>query len=170
MKTLLITLLIVAGGAAYGLAATLEWNYHIGTDNWPTNYYIDQVWADGKGGCVAIFSMDNDDTWTTIRSTVIRFDKKGAIAWSNTYARAICEFGYVDRKTAVYTVTSEAAGDQAVHVVDKKAVETVTSEADTDISCSFNSEMGPLGDKKGFFVERDDAPDNSVQLRRYSYK
>jgi hypothetical protein len=148
-------------------AATLQWSYSLGTDSADFDYYVQQVWADGKGGCVAVLQRDNIFPGTT-DATVLRFDKHGNVVWSNTYASVEARLGYVDKKTAVLTLSPKIA-DQTVHVIAKNGTDTAVSELLTDIVSGANA-AGSSGDKKGFFIGRDNATDHVVKLQRFTYK
>ena len=43
-------------------AATFQWAYVIGTSATPIEVYVDQVVADGSGGCVVVWNERNNDT------------------------------------------------------------------------------------------------------------
>jgi hypothetical protein len=148
-------------------AATLQWTYILGSDSGEFDYYVQQVWADGKGGCVAVLQRDTISSNTT-DATVLRFDKKGNIVWSNTYASVGARLGYVDKKSMVFTLSPKIA-DQTVHAVDKHGVETTLAELLADIVSDAKA-AGSAGDKKGFFIGLDNAIDHVVKLQRFTYK
>ena len=65
------------------------------------------------------------------------------------------------------------AGDsenQIVVTIDKKGQETVIENPAANIDGRINSEIGPMGDKKGFFAEEENKTSDKVFLVRYSYK
>jgi hypothetical protein len=149
-------------------AATFQWAYVIGTSATPIEVYVDQVVADGSGGCVVVWNERNNDTVHT-RVFLLRLDKKGVVVWmNNTIETEDIELGMVDKNNVVASITPES-GDERTMIVDKKGGMTMLAEAGADVSCDMNSEIGPTGDKKGFFVVVTGAS-GDVVLQRYSFK
>jgi hypothetical protein len=98
-----------------------------------------------------------------------RLDKKGVVVWmNNTIETEDIELGMVDKNNVVASITPES-GDERTMIVDKKGGMTMLAEAGADVSCDMNSEIGPTGDKKGFFVVVTGAS-GDVVLQRYSFK
>jgi len=154
--------------AAPASAATLLWSSTLGTSDSNFEYSVDQLVADGSGGCVVVVSrydlnMGEDSV------IVVRLDKKGATRWTKTYTDTWdAEISYIDKKVAVYSLDSNV-DNETVRVVDIAGTETTISESGVDVTSDMNGEMGPTGDKKGFFVVvRDDS--GPLVLRRYTYK
>ncbi len=149
-------------------AATLLWSVLLGEDTAQFDFSVDQLVADGAGGCVAVVNRyDNNANQEAV--IVVRFDKKGTALWSKLYPDTYdIEISYTDKKIVIGT-RSPVSGDETVIAIDLAGTETTISEANTDIYSDPNGEIGPTGDKKGFFVIAADSSGAYV-LRRYSYK
>jgi len=147
-------------------ALTKQWTYDLGTDTIDTDYYIDQIAADDKGGCAVVWKEDNTNTWTNT-VYVTYFDKKGQKVWEKSFLDKAAEISYCTKKTVVFAVRS--SGNEFIVSIDKKGVESIAEKPDADINGSMNSETIPLGDKKGFFVERS-VVGEKCSLVRYTYK
>ena len=146
-------------------AATLQWSYIIGTTSVGTNYYVDQIVADGKGGCIAVWTMHDpiphDDIY------IARFDKKGNKLWEKSFTRRNVKISDCDKKKVVFTISPTGPGSGSTYVVDKKGV--LKEVYSTTIM--MNDKIGPAGDKKGFFVQSDHyGIYGDIAIIRYSYK
>ncbi len=174
MKTHLFSIALVAfivsmlGGVAH--AATEQWRHGLATDVTNINYYVDQIVADGKGGCVASVWAENTDTYATVSYYVAYFDKKGTKVWEKTYYDRDGEIAYCNSKVAVIGLGSSTSDYAKVIAIDKKGVESVAEDPAADIYGELNSQIGPIGDKKGFIVEEEDIASRKISLVRYSYK
>lgn len=170
MNRLLLVLCAVTAvaSAVQVSAATLLWANLLAENTAQFTYSVDQIVADGAGGCVvAIWRHDNNLNEDAV--IVARFDIKGTARWSKIYLDTYdAEISYVDKKVTVFSLLP-VSGDETVAVVDRAGTEQMIAEANTDVYCNPNSEIGPTADKKGFFVIARDASGASV-LRRYSYK
>ncbi len=170
MKTLVLQCLVVVCllAAASARAATFQWAFVIGTSAAPIDVFVDQLVADGSGGCVVVWN-EYDNNTTHRRVFLLRLDKKGVAVWSyNSAETSDIELGMVDKNNVVASITPEV-GDERVMIVDKKGGMTPMQEAGADVYCDMNSEIGPTGDKKGFFVVVVRAS-GEVVLQRYSFK
>lgn len=168
-RLLLVLCVVIAVATAMPVsAATLLWANLLGENTAQFNYNVDQVVADGVGGCVVSVTR-HDNIANQDAVIVVRFDSKGSARWSKIYLDTYdAEISYVDKKVAIYSL-SPVSGDETVAVVDLAGTEQVIAEANTDVYCDPNGEIGPTADKKGFFVIAYDASGAYV-LRRYSYK
>ncbi len=149
-------------------AATEQWSYEFGTSVSNIDYYVDQIVTDGKGGCVVGWAYENTATWSFVSYAVIYFDKKGNKIWEKTYINQTAEIAYCTSKITVFGLSS-GSGNQTVVTVDKKGVESVAEDPAANIDGRINSEIGPIGDKKGFFAEKKTTA-GTCSLVRYSYK
>ncbi len=149
-------------------AATLAWTVVLGTSSPPVDVSVDQVVADGSGGCVIVWNEYNNVTHHNV-VCMMRMDKKGVAVWANnTTETSDVELGMVDKNNVVASITPET-GDEYTLVVDKKGLMGTIQEAGADVFCDMNSEMGPTGDKKGFFVAVVRGS-GEVVLQRFSFK
>lgn len=165
LQCLVVMCLLVA---APGYAATFQWAFVIGTSAAPIDVSVDQLVADGSGGCVVVWE-EYDNVALHNRVVVLRLDKKGAVVWTNNSTNTEdIELGMVDKNNVVASINPEV-GEYRVMIVDKKGVMTTMQEAGADVKCSMNSEIGPTGDKKGFFVVVVRGS-GEVVLQRYSFK
>ena len=147
-------------------ALTKQWTYDLGSDTIDTVCFIDQIAADGKGGCAIVWIEDNTNVWTNT-VYVTYFDKKRQKVWEKSYPGKNAEISYCSKKTVVFAVSG--TGYEFIVSIDKKGVESIAAKPDADINGSMNSETIPLGDKKGFFVERSEVG-AKCSLVRYTYK
>lgn len=153
-------------------ALTKQWTYDLGSDTINSDYDIDQVAADGKGGCAVVWIVQNNVTWDDI-SFVAYFDKKGNKVWERSYSSNMyIEVAYCTKKMTIFCVFPgyEEPGNEITVTIDKKGIETVLENPALNIDGDFNSETIPLGDKKGFFAERKEYGGGKCSLVRYSYK
>ena len=175
MKTKLFIIAIITfvislfSGSAYAL--TEQWTYDLGTETADIYYDIDQIAVDGKGGCAIVWYMDNHDTWVET-AYVTYLDKKGNKVWEKSYPNKEAEIAYCSKKMIVFAVFPEYGhtGNQIIVTIDKKGQETVIEKPGSNIDAGVNHEMKPLGDKKGFFVERNETGMGKCSLVRYTYK
>ncbi len=149
-------------------ALTNQWSYDLGTETPNLKYEIDQITADGKGGCSVVWIEKNYDTGTNTRA-VAYFDKKGNKVWEKLYPKRYAKIAYCNKNMTVFAVTDDL-GNQIVVTIDKKGQETVIEKPDAKIDGRVNSDIGPMGDKKGFFAEEENQTSDKVFLVRYSYK
>ncbi len=149
-------------------ALTTQWSYELGTETSDLKYNIDQITADGKGGCATVWIKKNYDTGTNTYF-VAYFDKKGNKVWEKSYIKKFAEVSYCNKNITVFCVYDDL-GNQIVVTIDKKGQETVIEKPGTNIDGRINSEIGPTGDKKGFFAEEENRTSDKVFLVRYSYK
>ncbi len=150
-------------------ALTKQWNYDLGTDTVDLDYYIDQIAADGKGGCAVVwYKYDSSSGIETVYVT--RFDKKGQKVWEKSYPERDAEIAYCTKKMIIFAVFN-GSGNEIVVSIDKKGIESNAENPTADIDGKFNSETIPLGDKKGFFAERKETSLlGKCSLVRYTYK
>ncbi|MCX7004140.1 MAG: hypothetical protein NTV22_12845 [bacterium] len=171
MKTLLRTFVFVAGLllTVPAGAATLAWAVVLGTSSPPITVTVDQLIADGSGGCVIVWNAYDGGTLHT-KVYTMRLDKKGAVVWRVTTINTHdVQLGMVDKKNAVASLTPEV-GNKSVLVIDKKGgITALGLDPGADMFCDMNSEDGPTGDKKGFFVAVT-RPTGELVLQRFSYK
>ncbi len=156
-------------GSAHAL--TEQWTYDLGTETADLRFDIDQIAVDGKGGCAIVWIKENHDTWVyTVYVTY--FDKKGNKVWEKSYPDKIAEIAYCTKKMVIFSLAPEYgySGNQVIVTIDNKGKETVIEKPEANIDVGVNSEMEPLGDKKGFFVERHETGMGKCSLVRYTYK
>ena len=145
-------------------AATLQWSYTIGTKGAGTNYWVNQIVADGKGGCVAV--------WTVTHipfniNHIARLDKKGMRLWERSYTGSTAKISYCNKKRVVFTVPPHIMGTDTTRVIDNKGVE----DSFPSITTLMNDNIGPAGDKKGFFAQNQILfTYGDIAIIRYSYK
>ncbi len=84
-------------------AATQQWSYTIGTTGVGTNYWVDQIVADGKGGWVAVWTR-TDITRPHDTMYIARFDKKGNKLWEKSYTRRNVKVSYCNKKKVKYHI------------------------------------------------------------------
>jgi len=153
-------------------ALTKQWTYDLGTDTNNLEYSVDQIAADGKGGCAVVWKEENTDTRDEI-SFVAYFDKKGNKVWERSYSSNMyIEIAYCTKKMTIFCVSPgyEVPGNKITVTIDKKGNETVFEKPGTHVDGNFNSETIPLGDKKGFFAERNEVGYGKCSIVRYTYK
>jgi len=170
MKASLLMFALVAGLllTAPLCAATLEWTVVLGTSSPPVDVSVDQVVADGSGGCVIVWNEYNNGTHHNL-AFMMRLNKKGVAVWANNTTQTLdVELGMVDKNNVVASITPET-GDEYTLVVDKKGLIGTLQEAGADVLCDMNGETGPTGDKKGFFVVVKRGS-GEVVLQRFSFK
>ena len=174
MKThLFIIALITFIGSMFcdsASAATEQWRHELATDVTNINFFVDQIVADGKGGCAVSVQAEITGTWEAAWYYVAYFDKNGNKLWEKTYNEKYGEIGYSNKKITVIGLSSAASGNTKVVAVDKKGAESVVEDPVADIDGRLNDDIGPLGDKKGFFVEEEEIASGKISLVRYSYK
>ena len=175
MKTHLFIIALIAFVALMlcdsACAATEQWRDELATDVPTINFTVDQIVADGNGGCaVAMEAKTTNDRPDIVYYYVAYYDKKGNKVWDKTYNERWGEIAYSSKKVTVIALWNSAAGNAKVVVVDKKGVESVVEDPGADIDGEVNSDIGPLGDKKGFFAEEKEIASGKVSLVRYSYK
>jgi len=174
MKTHLFIISLIAFAASMfsisALAATEQWRHEIATPVTNIEFTVDQIVADGKGGCAVAVQAENTDTWNKVSYYVACFDKKGNKKWEKTYIEKEGEIAYSNQKLTVIGLNSWGPGHAKIIVVDKKGGESVADDADAHIDGRFNDDIGPLGDKKGFFVEEEEIASGKISIVRYSYK
>ncbi len=151
-------------------AATEQWRYELATNVTNINYFVDQIVADGKGGCAVSVQAEDTDTWNIVSYYVASFDKKGNKVWEKTYNERYGEIAYSGKNTTVIGLSATASEKAKVVAVDKKGVESVVEDPVADIDGRLNADIGPIGDKKGFFVEEEEIASGKFSLVRYSYK
>ena len=149
-------------------ALTNQWSYELGTKTVDVKYYIDQITADGKGGCAVVWIEEIFLPWTET-SFVAYFDKKGNKVWERSYIQKFAEIAYCNKNMTVFAVAGDSE-NQIVVTIDKKGQETVIENPAANIDGRINSEIGPMGDKKGFFAEEENKTSDKVFLVRYSDK
>ncbi len=147
-------------------AATQQWSYTIGTTGVGTNYWVDQIVADGKGGCVAVWTR-TDITMPHDTMYIARFDKKGNKLWEKSYTRRNVKVSYCNKKKVVFSMSTIGPGTDSTYVVDNKGVEDTVIKT----TIMMNDKTGSAGDKKGFFAQNDlYASYGDISIIRYSYK
>jgi hypothetical protein len=55
-------------------------------------------------------------------------------------------------------------------VVDAKGTADIIADAGANIDTQMNSEIGPVGDKKGFYVVEERSSPSRASIVRYAYK
>ena len=174
MKTHLFIIALIVFAASMlcdsARAATELWRDELATDVSNITFVVDQIVADGNGGCAVSVEAENTDTWDIVSYYVAYYDKKGDKVWEKTYNDRRGDIAYSTKKVTVIGLSDSAAGNEIVVVVDKKGVESVVEDPGADIDGRVNSDLGPLGDKKGFFAEEKVIASGKVSLVRYSYK
>ena len=145
-------------------AVTLQWSYTIGTTGVQTNVYVEQIVADGKGGCAAVWFKTKIPFGITY---IARFDKKGTKLWERTYEGPTVKISYCDKKKVVFCVSAFMAGTAETYVIDNKGVEDIVYVT----TILMNDRIGPAGDKKGFFAQNEFfVIYGDISINRYSYK
>jgi hypothetical protein len=152
-------------------AATELWRDELATPISNITFAVDQIVADGNGGCAVALEATTTGEWSEIvYYYVAYYDKKGNKVWDKTYNDRWGDIAYSTKKATVIGLSDSAAGNAKVVVVDKKGVESVVEDPAANIDGRINSDLGPLGDKKGFFAEEKVIASGKVSLVRYSYK
>ena len=147
-------------------AVTQQWSYTIGSISPGTNYWVDQIVADGKGGCAAVWTR-TDITMPHDTMNIAQFDKKGIKLWERSYYRTTIKISYCDKKKVVFSISPNNPVTDSTYIVDNKGVENVVYSTTT----LMNDKIGPAGDKKGFFAQNDFlAAYGDIAIIRYSYK
>jgi len=82
-------------------AVTQQWSYTIGTTGPGTNFYVNQIVADGKGGCVAVWTREGAAFSKNTRY-IARFDKKGRKLWEKSHTKIQVKISYCDKKKVVF--------------------------------------------------------------------
>ncbi len=174
MKTHIFIISLIAFVAsmfsASARAVTEQWRHELATDVTNIDYFVDQIVADGNGGCAVSVQAQTTDTWNNVSYYVACFDKKGNKVWEKTYDKKGGEIAYSNNKLTVVGLNATGPGHAKIIVIDKKGIESVADDPDAHIDGRFNSDIGPLGDKKGFFVEEEEIPSGKISIVRYSYK
>ncbi len=174
MKTHLFIIALIAFVASmlcYSTrAATEQWRDELATNVSNITFSVDQIVADGNGGCAVSVQSENTSTWNYVAYYVAYYDKKGDKVWEKTYNEKSGDIAYSTKKVTVIGLSDSAAGNEKVVVVDKKGVESVVEDPNADIDGRVNSDIGPIGDKKGFFAAEKVIASGKVSLVRYSYK
>ena len=174
MKTHLLIVALIAFVASMlcdsALAATELWRDELATPVSNITFTVDQIVADGNGGCAVAVQAENTDIWEYVSYYVAYYDKKGNKIWGKTYNEKVGEIAYSSKKVTVIGLSDSAVENEKVVVVDKKGVESVVEDPAADIDGRVNSDIGSLGDKKGFFAEEKVIASGKVSLVRYSYK
>ncbi len=174
MKSLVLIFVLIALVSStfcnLATAATEQWRHELATDVTNIDFYVDQIVADGKGGCAVSVQAQTTDTWNDVSYYVAYYDKKGTKVWEKTYDRKNGEISYSNKKVTVIGLAEAELENQKVIVIDKKGGETVVEKPTAHIDGDVNSDIGPLGDKKGFFVVEEDIASGKISIVRYSYK
>ena len=136
-------------------AATEKWDYDIGPGT------VMELTVDGSGGCALVASLATG-------MSVIWFDKKG----NKLYEKVIAGSASITAITSKNLVYSLQAAEMTQVQVDKKGQETYIADAAALIRSStmMGTPIGPMGDKKGFFVWKQNKVTSNVTIVRYSYK
>ena len=137
------------------LAATELWSEDIGIVT------VFELRPDGAGGCVVVASDPGG-------MKIFWFNKKGVKIAEKVGAGSI-SLTAVTKKTIVYQV--QAAEITQVQVDNKGRQSTISdSEYMIKSSTMMGTPIGPMADKKGFFVWKQKKTDGTVFITRYSYK
>ena len=150
MKTKLFIIAIIAFlTSVFSVSAsalTKQWTYDLGTDTNDLEYYVDQIAADGKGGCAVVWILENYVTWDYI-SFVAYFDNKGNKVWERSYSSNMyIEIAYCTKKMIIFSVYPGymVPGNEITVTIDKKGKETIFEKPDAHIDGSINSETIPI--------------------------
>ncbi len=156
IKTLILTCLLTFAFLANSIfAATEKWTYDIGVGT------VMELAIDGSGGCAVVASLSTG-------TSVFWFDKKGKKLYEKVTA-GTPTITAVTGKNLVY----QLQGAEITQVqVDKKGQETLISDANAYVRSStvMGSPISPMGDKKGFFVWKQNKSTGNITIVRYSYK
>ena len=136
-------------------AATEQWSKPLGI-----GAVMDLV-VDGNGGCALVAALPAG-------MTVLWYDKKG----NKLYEKVITGSALitaVSKKNMVYQLQ---AAELTQVQVDKKGQETSIADAEAYIRSGtmMGTPIGPMGDKKGFFVWKQNKSTGDITIIRYSYK
>jgi len=137
------------------LAATELWAVDIGIVS------VFELKPDGAGGCAVVFS-------DPVGMKVLWLNKKGEVAFNKVVAGTV-SLTAVTKKAIVYQV--QAAETTQVYV-DNKGRDSSISDAEYLIKSNtmMGTPIGPMADKKGFFVWKQKKSDGTIYITRYSYK
>ena len=156
IKALILTCLLTFVFLTNSLsAATEKWSYNIGVGT------VMELTVDGYGGCAIVASLSTG-------SSVFWFDKKG----KKLYEKVIAGSPTITAITAKNLVYQIQAAEITQVQVDKKGQETLISDANAFVrsSTTMGTPVGPMGDKKGFFVWKQDKVTSNITIVRYLYK
>ena len=156
IKTLILTCLLTFAFLANSLyAATEKWTYDIGVGT------VMELTVDGSGGCAIVASLSTG-------TSVFWFDKKG----KKLYEKVITGSPTITAITAKNLVYQIQAAEITQVQVDKKGQETLISDANALVRSNtmMGTPIGPMGDKKGFFVWKQNKTTSNITIVRYSYK
>jgi len=156
IKTLILTCLLTFSFLANSLsAATEKWTYDIGVGT------VMELTVDGSGGCAIVASLPTG-------ISVFWFDKKG----KKLYEKVIAGTPSITAITAKNLVYQIQAAETTQMQVNKKGQETLISDANALLRSStmMGTPIGPMGDKKGFFVWKQNKTTSNITIVRYSYK
>ncbi len=147
-----LTILILTSSL---FAATEKWTYDLGPGT------VMELAVDGSGGCALVASLATG-------TSVFWFDKKG----SKLYEKVMAAAASITAVTSKNLVYSLQAAEMTQVQVDKKGQETSIADAAALIRSStmMSTPVGPMGDKKGFFVWKQNKITSNITIVRYSYK
>jgi len=150
--TSILTILILTSSL---FAATVKWDYDIGPGN------VMELFVDGSGGCAVVASLSTG-------ISVFWFDKKG----NKLYEKVIPGSPSITAVTSKYLVYQLQAAEMTQVQVNKKGQETSIADPAAYIRSGtvMGTPIGPMGDKKGFFVWKQNKSTSNVTIVRYSYK
>ena len=155
-KTLILTCLLTFAFLTSSLfAATEKWTYDIGAGS------VMELTVDGSGGCAVVASLSTG-------VSVFWFDKKG----KKLYEKVISGTPTITAITSKNLVYQIQGAEITQMQVDKKGQETLISDPNALVRSStiMGSPIGPMGDKKGFFVWKQNKTTSNITIVRYSYK
>jgi len=138
------------------LAATEQWSVDIGIGT------VMELRVDGNGGCAVVASISTG-------IMVLWLDKKGNKLCEHIITTGTPAITAVTKKYLVYQLQ---AADITQVQVDNKGRQTVLSSATEEIRSVtiMGTPFDPMGDKKGFFVWKQNKSTGYVKIARYSYK